>query len=171
MIKRISITGPESSGKSSLAKELANHFNTVWVYEYAVDYLTVNGAEYTLEDIISIAKGQIEFEDAFANIAFKRLFCDTDLIVTKIWCKEVFNEVPEWIESMSKNHVYDLYLLCFPDLPWEEAPFRENAHNREYLYELYLKELVDNQFNYRVVKGIGEQRFKNAVNFVNELGL
>lgn len=170
MLKRISITGPESSGKSSLAKHLAEHYSTVWVYEFAVDYLSSHGEKYTLADIVSIAKGQLEFEESFANIAYKRLFCDTDFIVTKIWCKEVFNEVPEWIEKMSKKHVYDLYLLCAPDLPWEEAPFRENEHNREYLFELYLKEMVDNQFNYRIVKGFGEQRFKNAVNFVNELG-
>ena len=169
MLKRISITGPESTGKSTLAKQLADHFNTVWVCEYAVDYMSINGPEYILPDILTIAKGQLKFEDAFANIANERLFCDSDLLVTKIWCKEVFNEVPSWIEKMSKEHIYDLYLLCAPDLEWEDAPFRQNPHNREYLFELYLKELIDNNFNYRIIKGLGDQRFKNAVSFVKEI--
>ena len=169
MLKRISITGPESTGKSTLAIQLADHYNTVWVGEYAVDYLSVNGSEYTIPDILNIAKRQLEYENSFANIANKRLFCDTDLIVTKIWCKEVFNEVPTWIEKMSKEHIYDLYLLCAPDLEWKEAAFRQNPDNREYLFELYLKELIDNNFNYRIVRGLGDQRFKNAVNFVREI--
>lgn len=118
---------------------------------------------------MNIARGQLEFENALANIANERLFCDSDFFVTKIWCKEVFNEVPPWIEKMSKEHIYDLYLLCAPDLEWEDAPFRQNPNNREYLFELYLKELVDNNFNYRIIKGLGDQRFINAVNFVKEI--
>jgi NadR type nicotinamide-nucleotide adenylyltransferase len=169
MLKRIAITGPESTGKTWLAKKLANYFRTAWVHEFAVDYLSKHGADYNLEDILRIAKGQVELENNIANIASQFLFCDTDLIVTKIWSKEVFNEVPLWIDEMIAKRKYDLYLLCSPDLEWEDAPFRENANDRDRLFNLYQEELVQQNFNFRIIKGVGDQRLKNAVNFVEEL--
>lgn len=169
LLKRIAITGPESTGKSWLAKKLAGYYKTVWVHEFAVDYLTKHGSDYNLDDILKIAKGQLEIENSIANIATDLLFCDTDLLVTKVWSKVVFNEVPDWIEKKVAEHRYDLYLLCYPDLEWEYSPLRENPGDREYLFELYKKELVKQGSNFRLVKGAGDQRLKNAVNFVEEL--
>ncbi|MCD4681228.1 MAG: ATP-binding protein, partial [Bacteroidales bacterium] len=85
MIKRIAITGPESTGKSQLAKKLAEHYNTVWVPEFAREYLNIINRPYGQADILDIAKGQVESEDRLANFAKKILFCDTEAIVTKIW--------------------------------------------------------------------------------------
>jgi len=169
MLKRISITGPESTGKTWLAKRLAEQYQTVWVHEFAVDYLSKHRADYNLEDILRIAKGQIELENNIANIASRLLFCDTDLIVIKIWSKAVFNEVPSWIEQQIVERKYDLYLLCSPDLEWKDAPFRENPNDRDRLFNLYKEELIQQNFNFRIVKGVGDQRLKNAVNFVEEL--
>jgi NadR type nicotinamide-nucleotide adenylyltransferase len=169
LLRKVSITGPESTGKTNLSKGLAHHYNTVWVHEYAVDYLSSHGTEYSISDVLAIARGQLEIEQSLANIAHRILFCDTDFLVTKIWCKEVFKKVPSWIESMVVEHQYDLYLLCSPDIEWEEGPFRENPHNRDYLFELYLKELVDHNFNYRIIKGKGKERLKNAINFVDQM--
>jgi NadR type nicotinamide-nucleotide adenylyltransferase len=169
MPKRISITGPESTGKSWLAKRLAEHFKTAWVHEYSVDYLTDHGAEYSIEDVVEIAKGQLELEENYVSSASGLLFCDTDILVSKIWCQVVFNQLPEWIDKNLKSHKYDLYLLCFPDLSWEDAPFRENPDNRDFLFGLYEKELISLDANYRIVNGQGEQRFINALNFVSEI--
>lgn len=169
MLKRIALTGPESTGKTWLAKRLADHYNTVWVHEFAVDYLSKHGANYKLEDILCIAKGQVEMEDNISNIASRLLFCDTDLIVTKVWSKEVFSKVPSWIEQKIVERQYDLYLLCSPDLEWEDTPFRENPNDRDRLFNLYKEELIHQNFNFRIIKGVGDQRLKNAVNFVEEL--
>jgi NadR type nicotinamide-nucleotide adenylyltransferase len=170
MLKRISITGPESTGKSELAAKLAKHYHTVYVPEYSREYLKDIGTNYTLDDVLNIAKGQFLSETQFLRLANRYLFCDTDIIVAKIWSKEVFNECPEWIENLLVEHPYDLYLLCYPDLEWQPDPLRENPENREYLFGQFLKELELHNFNYRIVKGQGNERLKNAITFVDNLG-
>ena len=169
MLKRVSITGPESTGKSKLAAWLADAFQTLWVPEYAREYLEKNGPHYTLEDVVAIARGQLERENNLARQAKNVLFCDTDLLVTKIWCEVVFGICPDWIKQQFQTHHYDLYLLCYPDLPWEPDPLRENPDNREELFFLYRKVLEENGMPYRVVKGFGMERFENARTFVEEI--
>jgi len=169
MIKRISVTGPESTGKSWLAKKLATHFNTVCVNEFSVNYLAGLKNAYTIKDIEKIARGQLKREESLFPQANDFLFCDTDVLVNFIWSKVVFGEVPEWIEEKLVNHTYDLFLLCSPDLKWEEGSFRENPNDRQYLFKLYKAELLKMDANFRIVKGFGETRFKNASTFVNDL--
>ncbi len=168
-LKRIAITGPESTGKTWLAQHLASHYQTVYVPEYAVEYLKKNGPDYNQEDIVNIAKGQLKQENELVEKSKRLLFCDTDLMVTKIWSKVVFGSVPRWIEQKVKEHQYDLYLLCYPDIEWEYAPFRQNPDDRDYLFGLYEEEMQKQHFNYRIIKGHGNQRLKNAINFVDEL--
>lgn len=169
MLKRVAIIGPESTGKTWLAKKLASHYNTNMVDEYAREYFKERKYEYTADDLVAIAVGQMKNEEYIASISKNIIFCDTDMIVMKIWSEVVFDHVPGLIEKQMKEHLYDLYLLCYPDLKWQPDPLRSNPHNRQYIYELYVNELEQNNLNCRVVKGIGEQRFKNAVNFVDEL--
>ena len=169
MLKRISITGPESTGKSKLASELAKHFNTSFVPEYSRQYLKEIGTNYTLEDVLKIAKGQLAHEKKYLHFANRLLFCDTDMLVIKIWCDEVFNAVPEWILKSVEQNQYDLYLLCYPDIEWKPDTLRENPNNRDYLYQRFLKELEYYKFNYRIVKGQGHERLKNAITFVDSL--
>lgn len=169
MLKRISITGPESSGKTWLAKGLATHYNTLFVQEYSREYLEIHGADYVLEDVVNIAKGQLERENEAAIKSQNFLFCDTDLLVTKIWCEVVFGRCPKWIEDQFNNHVYDLYLLCFPDIPWEPDPLRENPDDRDKLFELYQNTLIKEELPFKVVKGLGDERLKNAITFVSEI--
>ncbi len=169
MLKRVAITGPESTGKSKLALWLADTYQTMQVSEYARDYLEKNGPDYTLEDVIAIAKGQLKREEDTAGRAKDLLFCDTDLLVTKIWCEVVFGTCPQWIERQFQMHRYDLYLLCYPDIPWEPDPLRENPDDREALFGLYLKTLGENNLPYRIVKGLGNIRFENARTFVDEI--
>jgi NadR type nicotinamide-nucleotide adenylyltransferase len=169
MLKRITITGPESTGKSWLAEQLAKHYQTRWVAEYAREYLAQNGPEYHLEDVIAIAKTQLEREEKAAQKSRKLLFCDTDMLVTKIWSEVVFGICPDWIEQQFQNHHYDLYLLCAPDIPWKPDPLRENPDNRDELFQLYKTTLEKHHFPFRVVKGVGKQRLENAINFVEEI--
>jgi NadR type nicotinamide-nucleotide adenylyltransferase len=165
-LKRISITGPESTGKSELARELAGHFNTLWVPEYAREYLTGLGRPYVYEDIAIIARKQLENENALAKKAKKLLFCDTDFLVTKIWSLYKYGKCDPLIEEMAESHRYDLYLLCNTDLPWEEDPMREHPQQRDELFRMYMKELKSIHASYILVSGTGKQRTDKAISAV-----
>lgn len=169
MIKRIAITGPESTGKTWLTEKLAAYYKTGMVEEFSREYFHDKKYEYILDDLIAIAENQLSNENKIASLSKDIIFCDTDLLSIKVWAKVVFDKVPQWIENQLKNHKYDLYLLCFPDLMWQPDPLRSNPHNRQYIYSLFVDELEQNDFNYKVVKGIDDQRLKNAINFVDEL--
>jgi NadR type nicotinamide-nucleotide adenylyltransferase len=167
--KKISITGPESTGKSWLAEKLAAHYKTDWVPEYAREYLEENGLKYSKDDLVEIAKGQVSSSQQAEKTNQQLLFYDTELIVIKIWSEVVFKECPNIVKEMLAMQQIDLYLLCYPDLPWEFHPMRENPDNREYLFQLYEKELRSQHFNYKIVRGSGEERLRNAITFVEEI--
>jgi NadR type nicotinamide-nucleotide adenylyltransferase len=163
MIRKIAITGPESTGKSILAEQLAFHFHTAWVPEYAREYLENIGRPYEEKDILSIAKGQLASEAAYMKSADKYLFCDTELLVTKIWSEVKYNRCDHWIRETIEQHRYDLYLLCDIDLPWEYDPMREHPDKRQYLYDLYYNELNNRRFPFAVIRGTGAGRLPFAV--------
>jgi NadR type nicotinamide-nucleotide adenylyltransferase len=165
-ILKIAITGPESTGKSQLAEELAEYYNTVFVPEYARGYIDRLNRPYNLEDILEIAKGQIREEERRIQQATRLLFCDTELIVTKIWGEVKYGICDPWILEKIEENKYDLFLLCNIDLPWEEDPQREHPHMREKLFSLYLDELTERGFPFKVVSGTGKERLMNAIGFV-----
>ena len=166
MIKRIAITGPESTGKSWLAENLAAHYHTVWVPEFAREYLEDLGKPYEKEDIVRIAAGQLEREEVKAQSASGYLFCDTEMLVTKIWSDVKYGECDQWILNQLESHRYDLYLLCDIGLPWEYDPLREHPEMRQYLFDTYLQELTSRNLPFHVVRGSGQARLQNAVRFI-----
>ncbi len=173
MIRRIAVTGPESTGKSILAMQLADHYGTVWVPEYAREYINQLGRPYEESDILAIAKGQLQHEQEAEMIVEqvknreKYLFSDTEALVTKIWSDVKYDRCDPWILDQVKTHVYDLYLLCDIDIPWEYDPQREHPELREHLFNFYHEELLEHNRNFRVVSGIGEDRLKNAIKFID----
>ncbi len=167
-LKKIAITGPESTGKSALAKQLAEYYDTVWVPEVAREYLDNLGRAYRFEDIAEIARKQLAKENSIASNSSKFLFCDTDFLVTKIWSHYKYGKCDPWIEEMVLSHRYDLYLLCDIDLPWEDDPLREHPQQREELFGIYHEELVQLKVIFTIVSGTGEQRMKNAILAVEE---
>jgi NadR type nicotinamide-nucleotide adenylyltransferase len=166
-IKRIAITGPESTGKSRLAKELADYYQTVWVSEYAREYLNKLNRPYNYNDILEIAKKQLENENQLLAKANRFLFCDTDFTVTKIWCNFKYNKCHKWIEEQFDTHKYDHYLLCNIDLPWEYDPQRENATERKELFEIYLTTLKTANYPFSIINGEGSLRILNAREFID----
>lgn len=162
---RISITGPESCGKSALSVDLAKYYKTEFVEEVSRSYLE-GKTNYSYTDIINIAKLQLKSEEENANNEL--LFCDTDILVNKIWIKYVYNKIDKWIEDNFLQHEYGLYLLCYPDLEWQYDPLRENPNNREELFVLYKSELKSAGFNYKIVKGQGEKRLRNAIDIIDD---
>ncbi len=169
MFKRVSITGPESTGKSSLAKYLAGYFGEPFVPEYAREYLSGKGLKYDMDDVLKIAKGQLKAENTIAREANKILFCDTDLLVTKIWCEVVFGTVPQWIEKNFLEHKYDLYMLCYPDIEWQPDPLRQNPSDRLRLFSLYEKTLRKHGLTYEIITGTGTKRYEKAVNIIKRI--
>lgn len=167
MIKKISITGPESTGKSWLCEKLAKKYNTIWVPEYAREYLNKLDRKYKFDDIEIIAKKQLEIENSLLEKANKYIFVDTDFLVTKIWSEFVFNKCSKWITEKYFSHKYDLYLLCDIDLPWQYDPQREHPHLRNELFEIYLKELNNLNCNFKIVSGINYKRLYCAVNYID----
>jgi NadR type nicotinamide-nucleotide adenylyltransferase len=160
---RIAITGPESTGKSMLSEALAGHFRSSWVPEYAREYIGNLKRPYGKEDILAIAKGQLEREKQANGTGGKLLFCDTELIVTKIWSEVKYGSCDPWILEKIAEHRYDLYLLCDIDLPWEYDPQREHPHMRQYLFDLYRAELTERKLPFEVINGLGDTRLKNAI--------
>ena len=163
MLKRIAITGPESTGKSSLAEELACHFNTAWVPEFAREYLNRLGRPYGYDDLKHIARGQLELEKKQAAIAKEFLFCDTELFVIRIWSEHKFGKTDPWILEKLTEHLYDLYLLCDVDLPWVEDPLREHPHMREYFFNIYVNALEEASVPYGIIRGSGKERLNQAI--------
>ena len=169
MTRRIAVTGPESTGKSWLAENLAAHYNTVWVPEYAREYLAGLGRPYCQDDILKIAAGQLNSESDGLKSASGYLFCDTEMLVAKIWSDVKYGFCDPWILSKAETHIYDLYLLCDIDLPWAYDPLREHPDRRQFLFDLYYDELSKRKFPFFVVRGIGETRLQMAINMINEL--
>ncbi len=165
---RIAVTGPESTGKSQLSRELADFFGTVWVPEYAREYIDRLDRPYTEQDILEIAKGQLDREEAMAAKASRVLIWDTELTVTRIWSEVKYGRCHPWILERIADHPYDLYLLCDIDIPWENDPQREHPHLREHLLNLYRKELGSRSCPVALVSGLGELRLRNAIGLIRK---
>jgi len=166
---RIAIVGPESTGKSSLTKQLATHFDTLFVPEYAREYCKDLNRTYTLEDEVNIFYGQIASEDRLIPQAKNGLiFCDTMVLTVKIWCDHLFGSTPKEVLDGIENRYYDLYLLMDIDLPWQEDKLRDFPDLREHFMEVWHQELQAKSANYQVVSGIGETRFLVARKIVQD---
>lgn len=187
MIIKVVVLGPESTGKSSLCAQLADHYKTGWVKEYAREYLLTNGTEYTFENLLEIAQGQLALEHAAVKLAEDRLLSnsdktiatsipeivliDTDMNVLKVWCEFVFEKCHPWILNQIVANSYDLYLLCDIDLPWVKDDLREypDLQTREKLYHHY-KDLVINQSTPWInISGNYEARLETAIRAIDSV--
>lgn len=160
---KIAITGPESTGKSTLAEQLASHYQTVFVPEYAREYIAKLDRTYTQADILVIAKGQVHLEKILEKQANQILFADTELLVCKIWSENAFGVCDEWILEHLEKQDYDLYLLMDIDLAWIPDPQREHPHLRDYFFNLYKQSLMKMQANFVTISGTEAQRLQNAI--------
>ncbi len=183
MLKKIVVIGPESTGKSTLCRQLAEHFETVWCPEYAREYLLTNGKDYSYTDLLAIAKGQIAGEENWAELLEKRAaplleqdydipyFIDTNMVVMKVWAEFVFNKCHPYIEEQLAKRKYDHYLLCQPDLEWEKDELREypDLETREKLFFIYKNYLEQQSIPWTLIKGKNEDRIQSAIRTVNTI--
>ncbi len=168
-IKKICITGPECTGKSELSQFLANHYSTCWVQEYARAYLDKLGRPYKENDLLKIAHGQLRIEDEWLRDANRLMICDTNLLTIKIWSNYKFGKCDEEILNRLSVRTYDLYLLCYIDIPWETDPQREHPDKREDLWTLYKKEVADSGVPFVEIYGDRESRQRKAIDAIEKL--
>ena len=172
-IKRIVAFGPESTGKSTLVKALAQEYNTTWVDEFMREYYTehcIREPFYSKpEDLLPIAKGQIKSENQAAKKANSVLFCDTNLLQIAVYAQYYFGECPKEITDAIKEHTYDLYLLTFIDVPWENDQLRDRPLAREKLFTIFEQTLQKHNLPYVVLKGDQASRVKTAQLSIQEL--
>lgn len=168
-ILKVAITGPESTGKTELAKFLAQHFGCSYIPEYARTYVENLHRKYNYLDVVHIARKQVELEKEFTERAEEYLFYDTELIITRVWFELVYGTCPAWIDTALRASKIDLYLLCATDLPWVPDPVRENGGEiREKLYTLYETNIRNYGFPFRVIHGKARERWDCALMAIKE---
>tara|TARA_A100000164_G_C21836499_1_gene737968 strand:+ start:601 stop:1167 length:567 start_codon:yes stop_codon:yes gene_type:complete len=173
-IFRVVLYGPESTGKTTLAQALANHFQTEWVQEFARDYLQKKWEEQlavcTLEDLPVIVAGQLEWENQKVIKANQILICDTNVMVTRVWSETHFEGYcdPQIIAYCDQFH-YDLYLLSSIDVPWHKDDLRDRPLDREYMFDYFKNILDQRQENYSIIQGNEEERLEKAVASIDRL--
>ena len=171
---KVVLFGPESTGKTTLSRHLAHHYNTVWTPEFAREYLQKkwNQERKTceVEDLLPIAIGQMKLENRLAKRADKVLICDTDLLETKVYSEEFYDGfVDERLNKAATENTYDIYLLTYIDTPWEEDDLRDRPGLRLEMFNAFEKSLIDNNRPYIVLKGDKETRLKNAVETIDQI--
>lgn len=166
---KIALTGPESTGKSTLVAALAKHYQTIFVPEFARFYLETFSVQYTASEVLEMAKGQMVSVKALSEQASKILFVDTELSVAKIWYEHSFGDCPTWLNQAFAQQDYDLYLLMDIDLPWQADPLREHPHLRAYFFQKYYDLLSQQGFPFQVISGNSETRLQKAIVLIDNL--
>lgn len=166
-MKRVVVTGSECTGKTTLAADLARHFEAVWVAEYAREYLdqkvATTGLPLNASDVEPIARGQIAAEDRGAALARGLLVLDTDLVSTTVYARHYYGACPAWIEQAARDHRADLYLLCDIDVPWVADSVRDRPHHREHIHALFVDALDALGASYVTIRGSWPDRLARAV--------
>lgn len=171
---KVVVFGPESTGKTTLSMELANHYNTVWVPEYARTYLQKKwDATRKIcepEDLLPIAEGQMKLENALAQETNSVLICDTDLLETKVYSEAYYlGYCDPILEKYALENTYDLYFLTYIDTPWELDDLRDKPNERESMFQAFESALITNNRPYVLLEGNKKERLETAVTYIDKL--
>ena len=171
---KVVLFGPESTGKTTLSRQLGRHYNTVWAPEFAREYLQNKWNNQRKicekEDLIPIAIGQMKIENTFAKKADKILICDTDLLETKVYSEEYYHGfVDNGLDNAALENSYDLYLLTYIDTPWEKDDLRDRPELRIKMFTAFENALKKYNKNYILLKGDKKTRLIKAVEAIDEL--
>ena len=162
MIKVV-LTGSESTGKTELARRLAEHFRAPMAEEFVRAYAAERGGVIGFEDHGPIARGQMALEDAATARGDRLVILDTDLVSTVVYCEHYFGSCPQWIANEARERAGQLYLLLKPDVPWIPDGVRDRGDHREEMHALFQSKLGALGLNYEEIGGTREQRFQRAV--------
>ncbi|MBP6424862.1 MAG: ATP-binding protein [Flavobacterium sp.] len=174
-ILKIALFGPESTGKTTLAKQLAEYYKTDWVPEFARDYLQEkwdkSKAICDVNDMLPIAYGQTQLENEKMATANQYLFCDTNLMVTKVFSEVYYNYCDPLLDQAAREHEYDLFFLTNIDVPWEKDDLRDKPEGRETVFSVFKQSLIDNNKPFITLSGDASLRLKKAVSIIDDLTL
>lgn len=173
-IVKIVLFGPESTGKTTLSEQLARHYNTVWVPEYAREFLQDkwNNERKTCEpkDLLPIAEGQIKLENTLAQKATDVLICDTDLLETKVYSEAYYvGHCDPILEKYAIKNTYDLYFLTSIDIPWEADDLRDKPNDREEMFAYFKNTLEKYGRNFITLRGDKKTRLAEAIKHIDQL--
>jgi len=171
---KVVLFGPESTGKTTLSRQLARHYNSVWVREYAREYLqdkwNNERKTCTPEDLIPIAIGQMKLENDLAQKTNSVLICDTDLLETKVYSEAYYvGACDSILDKYAIENTYDLYFLTYIDTPWEADDLRDKPNDRERMFKAFEDTLIKYKRPYVLLKGTKKERLENAVKNIDEL--
>jgi len=170
---KVVLYGPESTGKSSLARALAKWYNTVYVEEFSRSYAEAKAKQnlkLTKADVLPIAIGQMQLENEQLKLANNVLICDTDLLETKVYSKHYYNGFcPELVDKYAYENTYDLYFLTYIDTVWEADGIRDQPQNRSQMFSAFEQELINSKKPYTLVKGSFEHRLNICKSQIDNL--
>lgn len=167
---KITFTGPESSGKTSLSKAIADHFDAQWFPEHARAYLLDRDGKYKFGHIEQIAINQEILRESSEKSGIK--IYDTENTVLYIWSTFKYNKCADSVKSLMENQRFSHYFLCSPEgIPWEEDPLRESPNHRAELFELYIAELRKQNADFTILEGDFEERKEKAIAIIEETSL
>lgn len=166
---KVVVTGPESTGKSTLSLSLADHFKVDLVPEYAREYLLRTRGIYSQKDLLEIAKGQIESENKALNEGHALVICDTSLEVIRVWSEWKYGSCDNFIREKAETRLPDLFLLLTPDIPWQHDALRENPNDRMALFKKYQEILKEYDTPIEIIVGNSTNRFATSVQAINNL--
>lgn len=171
---RVVLYGPESTGKTTMAKALAQHYQTAWVPEFARGYLQKKWdgeqAVCSLADLLPIAQGQLAAENDAIQKASRVLFCDTNALVTKVWSETHFDGYcAPALQSLVAQLHYDFYLLTQVDVPWEKDDLRDRPYNRDKMFEHFEAALQNQPIPYLLLSGTQEDRMLQAITALDSM--
>ncbi len=157
----VCVTGPESTGKTTLSQALAQRFGVPWLAEYAREHLTTcaqGRTGYDRETVASIAREQWRRERNLLQRTESPVVFDTDLAVLFVWWQEKYGAVPRWIDRAWAGQAPRLYLLCRPDIGWRPDPLRESPHDLDRLFGIYRDLLTERGLRFVEIHGTGDAR-------------
>lgn len=171
---KVVLFGPESTGKTTLSRQLARYYNSVWVPEYAREYLQNkwNNERKTCEpkDLLPIAIGQMQLENTLAQKTDSVLICDTDLLETKVYSEEYYSGTCDpLLEKYALKNTYDLYFLTYIDTPWEADDLRDKPEERQEMFEAFEAALIKYNKPYVLLKGDKQTRLALVTKHINQL--
>ena len=170
-IVKIVLFGPESTGKTTLARALAEHYHTEWVPEYMRTYLQRKWDERretcSPEDLRPIAQGQMADENRLTAQANGLLFLDTNLLELQVYAEAYYGRAEAWLQEAAAGTRYDLYFLTYIDTPWEPDDLRDKPHEREPMFERFRRALETKNLPYIVLRGNKETRLKKAIQIID----
>ncbi|MFD1614531.1 AAA family ATPase [Gelatiniphilus marinus] len=171
---KVVLFGPESTGKTTLSRQLARYYNSIWVPEYAREYLQNkwNNERKTCEpkDLLPIAEGQMRLENELAQKTNTVLICDTDLLETKVYSEAYYlGTCDPILEKYALQNTYNLYFLTYIDTPWEADDLRDKPEHRKEMFQAFENALINNNRPYVLLKGNKKERLETAIKHIDKL--